>query len=110
LEAKQVTNFAWKVRQIETISQSSLENVVVTVCFDVLGDENGLAGFAQGDVRLLPADASHFTELDNLTEAQVIGWVKDALGAAAANYEARVQAQIDAQKVEQPKVVPLPWA
>lgn len=105
-----MTNYEWKVRQIEVVNQDSLEGVVVTVCFDVNANENGLIGFFQGDVKVRPPNAATFTELDKLTENQVIGWVKDALGLdRVAAYEQKVQQQIDSQKTAQPKVVPLPW-
>jgi hypothetical protein len=101
----------WKVRQIEAINEDALENVVVTVCFAIDGNENGLKGYVEGDVKLLPPDADHFTKLADATEEQVIGWTKAALGDnGVAQVESRLQAQIDAQKAAQPKVVPLPWA
>jgi hypothetical protein len=101
----------WKVRQIECLSENGLDNVVVTVCFDIDADEDGLKGFVQGDTKLLPPDASSFVSLNDVTEAQVIQWTKDALGAdGVARFEGMAQQQIDNQKVAQPKVVPLPWA
>lgn len=105
-----MTNYEWKVRQIEVVNQDSLEGVVVTVCFDFNANENGLVGFFQGDVRVFPPNPAAFTKLDDLTENQVIGWVKDALGPdRVAAYEQRLQQQINSQKTPQPKVVPLPW-
>lgn len=101
----------WKVRQIEAMIQGALENVVVTVCFGIDGEEDGLKGYVESDVKLLPPDAANFTKLADATEEQVIGWTKAALGDnGVAQFEAMLQAQIDAQKVAQPKVVPLPWA
>ena len=102
-------NYEWKIRQIEAMNEGQLSDVVVTVCFDVAANEDGLTGFAQGDVRLLPPNAESFVALVKLTEDQVVGWAKEALGDAVAAYEGKVQSQIDAQKVAQPKVVPLPW-
>lgn len=100
----------WKVRQIEAMIQGALENVAVTVCFGIDGEEDGLKGYVASDVKLLPPDADSFTKLNDATEEQVIGWTKDALGeSGVAQFEAMLQAQIDAQKVPQPKVVPLPW-
>ena len=103
-------NTVWKVRQIEALSQNGLDNVVVTVCFDIDADEDGLKGFVQGDTKLLAPDAANFTDLASITEDQVIQWTKDALGAdGVARFEGMAQQQIDNQKVAQPKVVPLPW-
>ena len=105
-----MADFVWSVRQIECLSDNGLDNVVVTVCFDIDADEGGLKGFVQGDVKLLPPDAASFTQLADATEAQVVQWTKDALGVdGVARFEGMAQQQIDNQKVAQPKVVPLPW-
>jgi hypothetical protein len=104
-------NTVWKVRQIECLSNNGMQNIVVTVCFDIDADEDGLKGFVQGDVKLLTPNAQSFTQLADVTEDQVIQWTKDALGAdGVARFEGMAQQQIDNQKVAQPKVVPLPWA
>lgn len=106
-----MTNFVWTVTQIEVINEDGLQNVIVTTCFTVTGDENGLIGAAQGDTKLLPPDAQHFINFQDVTEAEAVQWTKDALGEdRVAVYELLVQQQIDAQKVAQPEVVPLPWA
>ena len=105
-----MTEYQWKARQIECLSDNGMQNIVVTVCFDIDADEDGLKGFVQGDVKLLPPDAASFTQLADVTEAQVVQWTKDALGAdGVARFEGMAQQQIDNQKVAQPKVVPLPW-
>jgi hypothetical protein len=105
-----MTQYEWKIRRVEVIDQDALESVVVTACFEIKGKDGELAGLAQSDVRLLPPDALAFIEFENLTEEQVVEWVKQALGDRVAVYEERVQTQIDAQKVAQPKAAPLPWA
>ena len=106
-----MAQFDWKITQIETMNEGDLENVVVTVCFDIDATEDGLKGFVQGDTKLLPPDAQDFVALPDITEAQVIAWTKEALGEAGiARFEGMAQQQIDNQKVEQPKAVALPWA
>jgi len=105
-----MTNFVWKIRQIEAMNEGDLQGVVVTVCFDIDADEDGLKGFVQGDTKLLPPDAASFVSVANIIEAQVIAWTKEALGEDGVDrFEGMAQQQINAQKVEQPKVVPLPW-
>jgi hypothetical protein len=105
-----MTQFDWKITQIEAQKVDDLDDVVVTVCFDINADEDGLKGFVQGDTKLLPPNAQSFVELANVTETQVIAWTKEALGdEGVARFEGMAQTQIDNQKVEQPKVVPLPW-
>lgn len=105
-----MAQFDWKITQIEAQKIDDLDDVVVTVCFDIDATEDGLKGFVQGDTKLLPPDAQSFVELANITEAQVIAWTKEALGDdGVTRFEGMAQQQIDNQKVEQPKVVPLPW-
>ena len=105
-----MAQFDWKITQIEAQKIDDLDDVVVTVCFDIDATEDGLKGFVQGDTKLLPPDAQSFVELANITEAQVIAWTKEALGEAGiARFEGMAQTQIDNQKVAQPKAVPLPW-
>ena len=105
-----MAQFDWKITQIEAQKVDDLDDVVVTVCFDVDASEDGLKGFVQGDTKLLPPDAQNFVELADITEAQVIAWTKDALGEDGVDrFEGMAQTQIDNQKVVQPKVVALPW-
>jgi len=105
-----MAQFDWKITQIEAQKIDDLDDVVVTVCFDIDATEDGLKGFVQGDTKLLPPDAQNFVELADITETQVIAWTKDALGEAGiARFEGMAQTQIDNQKVAQPKAVPLPW-
>ena len=105
-----MAQFDWKITQIEAQKVDDLDDVVVTVCFDINASEDGLKGFVQGDTKLLPPDAQSFVELADITEAQVIAWTKDALGEDGVDrFEGMAQTQIDNQKVEQPKMVPLPW-
>ena len=105
-----MAQFDWKITQIEAQKVDDLDDVVVTVCFDINASEGGLKGFVQGDTKLLPPNAQSFVELADITEAQVIAWTKDALGEDGVDrFEGMAQTQIDNQKVEQPKVVALPW-
>jgi hypothetical protein len=64
-----------------------------------------------GTVGLTLDPEAPFTPYADLTEAQVIGWVQDALGTEQVDaYEANVAAQIEAQ-INPPVVTPpLPWS
>jgi len=72
------------------------------------GEYNGSVYGSQGVT--LDSGAT-FTPYDELTEAQVIGWVQDAMGAEqVAAYEANVAQQIENQ-INPPVVTPpLPWS
>lgn len=104
-------NITWKVKQLEAMEQDPLSGVIVTVCFEVKGEEDGKQGFSSGDTKLSPPDSSSFTALSSCTEEQVIAWTKAALGESGVKmFEDRVREQIGWQKVPQPRTVALPWA
>lgn len=77
-----VTTVHWQVTDSETVGDDTFSGRVY-----------GSQGFSPD------ADADGFVAYDSLDEADVIGWVKDAMGedTVAAN-EASVAAQIEAQK------------
>jgi len=101
---------SWKIKQIEVQAVDGLIDVVVIVCFEVSADEDGLKGLVKGDTKLLPPNAQSFTNLADVTEAQVVQWVKDALGAdGVLRLESALQHQIDSQKVDRSRIAPLPW-
>ena len=106
-----MTDFIWKIEQIETVSQGGLDGVVVTVCFEVSGSDNQHQGVARGDVRLASPDADSFSALSGVTEGQVIGWVKSALTPdGVADFEHRVARSIEISKSARPVVTPMPWS
>jgi len=99
----------WKVTRIETSSVSGLSDVIVRCTFDVLASDGAKHGYTFGEVDLLPPDAAAFVAFDSVTHEQAVAWVKQALGAAADEYEAKVQAQVDNQP-EPVSFVRLPWS
>lgn len=105
-----MTEYTWKVKHIEAMKHDGFDDVVVTVVFTVDGQEDSLRGSVGSDIKLAPPDAANFAALETLTETQVAEWTKAALGPEGVQrFESMVQAQIDRQKVERPKTVPLPW-
>lgn len=72
--------------------------------------EKTYTGYIANDLNIALQQGVPFTPFNELTEDQVIGWVKENLGAeSVASYEASVLAQIEQQK--NPPVInpPLPW-
>ena len=101
----------WSVSQLDAYPEAEGHNDVV---FSVHWTLNGVDGEHSGSVYgsqgvTLDPDAP-FVPYASLTEAQVIGWVKDALGEEqVASLEANVAEQI-ADQVNPPVVHPaLPW-
>lgn len=96
---------------ISSLDRSLPDGVVFTAHWRVSDTQDGFTGSVYGTISFPakdPADPD-FIPYDNLTEAQVVGWVKEAMGAdTVAAHEANVQAQIDKQK-NPTSAVGVPW-
>jgi hypothetical protein len=110
-----VTN-TWGVVQLDCYPElEGQPDVVFTVHWNLIGTETvsgvDYSGYAYGSVGVALNEGSDFIPYADLTEADVIGWVQDALGAdQVASYEDNVAQQI-ANKINPPVVAPpLPWA
>jgi len=104
-------NLTWKVEQFECYPErDGKQDVVFIVHWRCNGVDGKFAGTSYGTQAIAyEADAS-FTPYSNLTEAQVIGWVKAALGdERVSQIEASVIAQIEEQRA--PSIIrpALPW-
>ena len=107
-----ITN-TWKVVQIDAYPEYGGEAIVVFgVHWTLTGDDGaGYAGYACGSQNVSLDLSDGFTPFANLTEAQVLDWVHEAMGAGVvAAHEANVAQQI-ADQIN-PSVVspPLPWS
>lgn len=106
-----ITN-TWAVVQMDCYPELDGEtDVVFTVHWTLTGTEAGFTGSVYGSVGVTIDEGATFTPYEDLTEAQVIGWVQDALGEEqVAAYEANVAQQI-ADQANPPVVTPpLPWS
>lgn len=103
--------YTWVIEQMAAYPQYEGEqDVVFTVYWRLNGADGNYTGTVYGSVGVTYEAGSPFTPYANLTQDQVIGWVKAALGdEQVASYEANVAGQIENQK--NPTVVnpPLPW-
>lgn len=106
-----ITN-TWAVVQMDAYPEYEGEpDVVFTVHWTLNGTDGTYAGSVYGSVGVSLNEGASFTPYADLTEAQVIGWVQDALGdEQVAAYEANVAQQI-ADQIDPPVVTPpLPWS
>jgi hypothetical protein len=104
--------YTWNVVQLDCYPEQDGNTDVVFVCHWALsGEEDGFSGGVYGSVGVTLDEGSTFTPYASLTEAQVIGWVQDALGEEQVTaYEANVAQQIENQ-INPPVVTPpLPWS
>ena len=105
-----ITN-TWGVVQMDCYPEYDGEtDVVFTVHWTLNGTDGTYNGSVYGTVGLTLDPDAPFTPFADLTEAQVVGWVKDALGEEqVAAYEANIDKQI-ADQINPPVVnPPLPW-
>jgi hypothetical protein len=105
-----ITN-TWSVVQMDCYPEADGEtDVVFTVHWTLTGTDGTYTGSVYGSQGVSINPDTPFTPYADLTEAQVIGWVQDAMGPEqVAAYEANVAQQI-ANQINPPVVTPpLPW-
>ena len=107
-----ITN-TWGIVQLDAYPEKDgLTDVVFTVHWNLTGDDGeGHTGYAYGSVGVTLDEGGAYMPFAELTQEQVVGWVKDSLGAEqVASLEASVATQIENQ-INPPVVTPaLPWA
>lgn len=104
--------YTWGVVQMDAYPEYEGEpDVVFTVHWTLNGTDGTYAGSAYGSTPLSLVISDGFTAFADLTEAQVIGWVQDALGEEQVlSYENNVEQQI-ADQINPPVIKPpLPWS
>lgn len=108
------TTYTWAITQLYTFPESTQDpDFVVNAFFTLTGVDGQTTASIDGNTQFTYQAGEPYTPFDQLTEAQVIGWVQDALGEqGVANFEANVQGQIDSilNPPVSPTNQPLPWA
>lgn len=102
----------WNIVQLDCYPEyQGVKDCVFTAHWDLTATEGEYSGRVYGSVGLTLDASAPFTPYNQLTKEQVVGWVKDAMGAeTVAAYEASVAQQIENQ-INPPVVTPpLPWA
>jgi hypothetical protein len=106
-----ITN-TWAVLQMDAYPEQDGEtDVVFNVHWTLTGTDGTYSGNVYGSQSVTVDPEAPFTPYADLTQAQVIGWVKDALGEEqVSSLEANVAEQI-ANQINPPIVTPaLPWS
>ena len=88
------------------------DNVVVSAQWNILGENQGVFYNLSGVQEFTLEQGVGFTPYNELTEAQVVQWVKDTMGEnGVASMEAAVQGSLDAliNPPVEPITPPLPW-
>lgn len=105
------TVYVWTIAQMNAYPEyEGQSDIVFTVHWRMDGVDGGYSAGVYGSVGLTLDPSALFTPYADLTETQVVGWVKDVLGAEqVAAYEANVAQQIE-DEINPPVVTPpLPW-
>jgi len=106
-----ITN-TWSVVSMDCYPELDGETDVVFTCHWTLsGTDGAYAGSVYGSVGVSLDPDAPFVPYEDLTEAQVVSWVQDALGEEqVASYEANVEQQIANEKNPPVVTPPLPWS
>ena len=108
-----MTTYTWSIKAMSVMPVlEGQTDVVVSANWNILGEDQGYTYNLAGWQNFTLQQGEGFTPYDQLTEAQVIGWVQSAMGeGGVASMEAAVQGSLDAliNPPVVPMIAPLPW-
>ena len=103
--------YEWSILQLECApSLDGMTNVVKFVSWRLYGTDGTYSAVKQGKLEVGSPAPSNFTPYNDLTQNQVIEWVKETLGQQTIdNMIADINTQL--QEMANPSIVtpPLPW-
>ena len=99
-----MTTYLWTISQMDRLTA---DGFVVTVHYNVSATDGTYNSSVYGTVGYQEQPGETFTPYDQLTEAQVVGWVQTSLGKDTV--EANLQSQINAQ-INPVQESGLPWS
>ena len=104
-------DYQWKITSLKTVDTDDITEAVYEVCYKVTGSEDGHEGIFRGGVKfdVKELDPSNITPFLELTEEQVIGWVKASLSEnVVTRMNNLIAKQIHRSKTELPESEPVP--
>lgn len=108
--------YTWKLTSLKKQNTNNLNSVVVQTYWQKIGtDEDGNEGLFSGATPFNPAevDPQNFTSFENLTEEQVLNWIKAVVvGSYEQHVNERILEEINSKKspIEDVSAENLPWA
>ena len=114
-----MATFNWKVLSVDCYPQKdNLTNVIYIIYWQCVGEQDGYTAALERNTKV-NCDPDNFIPFDQLTEAQVLGWVWDAEAYKVRNQpavtvktatELEIQNMLNVQ-INPPVISPiLPWA
>lgn len=102
--------YTWIISQLDCIpNEDGYQNVVQTVHWRLDGTEDGYGGNVYGTA-VLPGPGQPFTNYEDLTQDQIVGWVEEALGPERVlQFQENIVQQIANQVNPSIVTPPLPW-
>ena len=106
------TIFTWTINAMDCYpTHEGQTDVVYTIHYSVSGADGDYTGSSYGTVRVTYDPATPFVPYASLTQSQVVGWAKAALGdEQVASIESGISNQISQQKNPTSVTLSLPWA
>lgn len=95
--------YNWEIKSLKKVSTNDINDAIIGTQWKVTAtDENGNEGSFDGATPfdLKTIDVNNFTPFEELTQEQVLGWIKNVVsGSSSTNYwdhiNGRIQKQID---------------
>ena len=110
-------NYTWKIKSLQTVDEVNETDFVTTILYRVNCTEEvdgkEYKASAISSIIIEPKEEEGFIPYSDLTEEQVVGWVKESLGSEEVkSIEKSLASQVDIKS--NPPVVPvvksLPWS
>ena len=110
-------NYTWKIKSLQTVDEVNETDFVTTILYRVNCTEEvdgkEYKASAISSIIIEPKEEEGFIPYSDLTEEQVVGWVKESLGSEEVkSIEKSLASQVDNKS--KPPVVPvvksLPWS
>lgn len=102
-------SYSWEVISLYKTTINELDDVVVKVRFNYLGQDNdtGKSSVYSTEFELPSPTPELFVPFNQLTEAQVIGWLNDNINTEHLNV--RIERDIEKQNSTVEEVTIMPW-
>ena len=107
-----MNTYKWSITSISTLPcpPAPIENCVISARYIVTASNKNTTVSIDGSIKFLASTEGDLTPYANLTEKQVLGWIKSEPNLVT-NIESNLDGQIDAilNPAIAPEETPLPW-